>query len=938
MSESQGKIRLGLWRPALVLAALLVSFTGSTLAQSPGQGQTRAAGGAGAVRPLELRQTLYRLRAGAPARIAAPQETLDFILNAQRRSVTIGGTEARGFVLGPGVAGDEVLLAASLTTPPGNYTLTISATSKDGEERAATLEVILNPPQPVPSTATRPPVVLLNGWQISFTNSCPISSGSSDTFGSLASQLQSDGVPVVYFLDNCVECPNCSIEGLGNSLGQVMNLIRYGSGALVPQIDLVAHSMGGLIVRAYLSGLQADGSLSPPISPRVRKFIEIATPNFGSFLATSAAGLLGDQADEMIPGSAFLWNLATWNQRGDDLRGVDALAVIGNGGYAPSSGFPPPKASDGVVSLTSSSLGFARDATRTRIVPYCHTDSSGIVGLFMDCNGSGVAKAPETSQIVRSFLADTTAWTSIGSTASSDPYLSLYGGMYFALQNASAQWVTDLTQVLFGTISLQQGYAVGENFYTEFVNGTGTLQATSKSLGTVNCGSFTESVGYYSTVRCKLNPLISSVGPLLSNVPGWVVKSGAPVTITGSGFGQQCSTCQVVAYPGPVVLQVSSWSDQTITAFLPGTYTGFVQLAVQTAAGSDAINFMAGLGPALSISPQSLQLAYTIGGALPTQTVNLTNAGAGTLSWTAAPDTSWLAVSPSSGTAPSTLTITINPAGLIPGSYSGSVTVSSPGSQPQQITVTLTVASAAPAGPVITSVVNGASLLAGIQNNSWIAIRGTNLSSTTRMWEAQRDIANGILPTLLDGVSVKINGKLAVVYYISPTQLNVLAPIDSTVGPILITVSNANGTSAPYTPSMQRYSPGFFVFGAQGGKYAAATHADGSYLGPPGLYGGAPDTQPARPGEVIVLYGTGFGATDPPAPSDRVFSGALLLVDQVTITIGGVQADVQFAGMSGPGLCQFNVVVPDLPEGDQPVTATIGGLQTQAGVFVTLRQ
>jgi len=61
----------------------------------------------------------------------------------------------------------------------------------------------------------------------------------------MQSDLISKGVPVVLLFDNCVECKNCKIEDLGDALGQVLNLIRYDTGAPVPKIDLVAHSMAG---------------------------------------------------------------------------------------------------------------------------------------------------------------------------------------------------------------------------------------------------------------------------------------------------------------------------------------------------------------------------------------------------------------------------------------------------------------------------------------------------------------------------------------------------------------------------------------------------------------------------------------------------------------------------------------------------------------------
>jgi triacylglycerol esterase/lipase EstA (alpha/beta hydrolase family) len=88
-----------------------------------------------------------------------------------------------------------------------------------------------------------------------------------------------------------VECPNCSIEDLGNSLGQSLGLITNDDGSDVAQFDLVTYSMGGLIARAYLSGLQFDGSLASPLNPHIRKLVEIATPNLGSFIAATSGPL-----------------------------------------------------------------------------------------------------------------------------------------------------------------------------------------------------------------------------------------------------------------------------------------------------------------------------------------------------------------------------------------------------------------------------------------------------------------------------------------------------------------------------------------------------------------------------------------------------------------------------------------------------------------------
>ena len=602
---------------AIALVALLLC--GPVVAHAQGlQDPARAAGPPRVVRKLVLDQTRFQMRPGERVALSAPSEALDFLLAAKSRAIVTSRLAADGaaavpsfaplgpaFVVGRSSRRDEVLLAASLRSKPGEYTIEISAVNEAGEERVASATVVLNPPLPVPSNAARPPVVLLNGWQIGV-GGCPVSNPTgSDTYGGLGQQLQASGVPVVYFFDDCVECPNCLIEDMGNALGQFLSLIHFDTGALVPQVDLVAHSLGGLIARSYLAGLQSNGSAAPPSDPRVRKLVLIATPNFGSFLGTSplaslAGSVFGPQALEMIPGSPLLWNLATWNQRGDDLRGVDALAVIGNAGYW--SGRLP-SASDGVVSLTSGSIGFARDPSRTRIVPYCHTDqdilNEATILFNPTCSGTSISNvdmSPLTGQIIRSFLANTTDWMSIGSTPARDPYLSQFGGMSFADQTAAGQWVSDIARATFGASQLNSGLVPGQFFFNEFAMGTGTFQFTSQSMGASSCGPFTEPAGYYSVVRCKPGPAIASVGPLMVNTAARVVQSGGTIAINGAGFGSSCAACQVFAVPAgsaaKSAFQVSSWSDQAIAAFLPANYAGLVAIVVQTPAGSDSINVM----------------------------------------------------------------------------------------------------------------------------------------------------------------------------------------------------------------------------------------------------------------------------------------------------------------------------------------------------------
>jgi uncharacterized protein (TIGR03437 family) len=233
----------------------------------------------------------------------------------------------------------------------------------------------------------------------------------------------------------------------------------------------------------------------------------------------------------------------------------------------------------------------------------------------------------------------------------------------------------------------------------------------------------------------------------------------------------------------------------------------------------------------------------------------------------------------------------------------------------------------APAGPpTITSVLNGASFQAGIEAGSWVTITGTNLANTNpgRTWK-DSEVVNGQLPTSLDGVSVTIDGKPAFVYYISPTQINVQAPSDTNIGAVDVVVNNNGAVSAPATAQLQAAAPAFFTF-------SGTTAAIASRL--PDYTVGA-----VKPGDTVVLWGTGFGATTPPTPAGSAVSGAPAVATTPTVTVGGVSVPVISAVLttSTAGLYQITIQIPaNVPVGAQPVQATVGTVKTPAGVTLTI--
>ncbi len=235
-----------------------------------------------------------------------------------------------------------------------------------------------------------------------------------------------------------------------------------------------------------------------------------------------------------------------------------------------------------------------------------------------------------------------------------------------------------------------------------------------------------------------------------------------------------------------------------------------------------------------------------------------------------------------------------------------------------------------------------------IAQNDWIEIKGINLVPATTpaagvVWSTAPSFAQGQMPTNLQGVSVTVDGKPAYVYFYcsavtstvcSQDQVNVLTPLDATVGPVQIVVTSGNTQSAPFTINMQAQVPSFLRFGAS--NYVVATHSDYSLIGPTTLYQGA--STPAKVNEEILTYAVGFGLTSTPITLGSASQSGTLTPTPVC-TIAGNNAQVAFAGLNGPGLYQLNIVIPaGTPAGDNPLSCSYNGSTTQAGVLITVGQ
>ncbi len=408
--------------------------------------------------------------------------------------------------------------------------------------------------------------------------------------------LAASGIGSAFF-DNCSVAGKPPIEDLATAFGTFLAGLKYTDGTSVPVVDVVSHSMGGLIVRSYLSGKQSGGAVfQPPPAPMIRKAVFLASPNFGSGLALLYP--LDSQISELASGSQFLFDLGTWNQGTDDLRGVDALALAGNAGSEIMSGFD-----DGVVALTSASIAFAEPA-RTRVVPYCHIDGGGIISIFGFCpfSAKGIADITSPTEDVAvamvSFLTGTTAWQSVGTAAEQDKFLSVDGGLIVTAHAADDSSLTLNTVTAKGpTLTKNLNVESSAVAYTDLFPG-GALTLTSGSVS----NTLTLPSGYYSAITVKAGPQIARVYPAAAAVFPLSVAAGEIVSVYGTllaaGTTQatnqplpiQLSDAQVLVNSMPVPLFYASATQ--INALMPANISGLVTLTVKNGAGQNTVNVL----------------------------------------------------------------------------------------------------------------------------------------------------------------------------------------------------------------------------------------------------------------------------------------------------------------------------------------------------------
>jgi uncharacterized protein (TIGR03437 family) len=280
-----------------------------------------------------------------------------------------------------------------------------------------------------------------------------------------------------------------------------------------------------------------------------------------------------------------------------------------------------------------------------------------------------------------------------------------------------------------------------------------------------------------------------------------------------------------------------------------------------------------------------------------------------------------------------TISITADASNLSPGIYRGSVTIASNAANNAAVSIPV-IFIVSPAGPSL--IFSG-----GIVNPSTYASEPFAPGEIVALFGLQlaapgTSAVNPGLPplaTTLGSVQVLVNSVAAPLFYVGPLQVNFQVPYSLVTGQTATVQVVSGGTPGnARSIAITATSPRLLLFP---GNYGIAFNTDGSIPLPSSQVVPPFVSHPAKPGDVLVIYGVGFGQTSPVAVEGIAANGAPLLQNAATTTVDlggpiglGVTTAAGYSGLTptAVGLYQINVTVPlNVPLSNSlPVTATVG--------------
>jgi uncharacterized protein (TIGR03437 family) len=194
------------------------------------------------------------------------------------------------------------------------------------------------------------------------------------------------------------------------------------------------------------------------------------------------------------------------------------------------------------------------------------------------------------------------------------------------------------------------------------------------------------------------------------------------------------------------------------------------------------------------------------------------------------------------------------------------------------------------------------------------------------------------LPQQIGSTSVVLSGKVLPLLYVSPNQVNVMIPYDVPVNSTQqLVVLRGNAISVPVKLAVYDSEPAILTTTGSGSGQGVIYKVDAQ-----GNAALADANAPAKAGDALVIYAVGLGAVTPTVNAGDGSPGNPLsyAAGSVSLTIGGVQAPVFFAGLTPGfvGLYQVNATMPGgVTAGNNvPVTVSVAGKNGPGSVFLAV--
>lgn len=246
--------------------------------------------------------------------------------------------------------------------------------------------------------------------------------------------------------------------------------------------------------------------------------------------------------------------------------------------------------------------------------------------------------------------------------------------------------------------------------------------------------------------------------------------------------------------------------------------------------------------------------------------------------------------------------------------------------------------------PTIREVSSAASGAPNMAFNGLTSVYGANFGLAGRSRSAtEAEVRLLAFPKQMDCVTVLVNGKPAPITFAGAGQINFQAPFDQLNAATVQVVANRGlpneRASTAFSSSISPLQPALFTFA--GAKSVAARGPDGSTpVAQPSV---VPGGRPAKPGDMISIFATGLGVTNPAWDSGDIVRATSPLQIPISVEVGGITVptiDILYQGAAVQaisGLYQVNVKLPvALGAGDQLLVIRQGGLASQAGVTVPI--